>query len=144
MKIFKKQFINNKDQLMPYRVLFCFFMFTMVATQGFGGILSHHCLNRQEVFGTTTTIFHGSAVEPTIAVNPKNKNHIVAVWQQDRVSNGAALEAGISYTHDGGKTWHTSKVPFQICDGGISQRIGDTWLSYAADGSKVFLCAAFL
>ncbi len=107
-------------------------------------ILSHECLDRQEVFGRTTTIFHGSAVEPTIAVNPKNKNHIVAAWQQDRISNGAALNAGIAYSKDGGKTWHKSKAAFQVCQGGISQRSGDNWLSYSADGSRVYLCASVL
>src|ERR1700682_1316303 len=96
------------------RLLFCFFLIAMTATKAFGGIFSHHCLNRQEVFGTPTTIFHGSAVEPTIAVNPKNKDQIVAAWQQDRISNGAALEAGIAYSKDGGKTWHKSRVPLQI------------------------------
>lgn len=112
--------------------------------QACDSIISHECLDRQEVFNTTTTIFHGAAVEPTIAVNPKNKEHIVAAWQQDRISNGAALEIGISYTKDGGKHWHKSRVPFQICKGGINQRVGDSWLSYAADGSKVYLCVAVL
>ena len=116
----------------------------MASTPAFGDIFSHECLDRQEVFNRTTTIFHGSAVEPTIAVNPKNKNYIVAVWQQDRISNGGALDAGISYSLNGGKTWQTSKIPFQICIGGIIQRSGDEWLSYSADGSRLYLCAAVL
>lgn len=110
----------------------------------FGTIVSHECLDRQEVYGTTTTIFHGSAVEPTIAVNPKSHKHIVAAWQQDRISNGGALNAGIAYSKNGGKTWHKSKVPFQICKCGINQRSGDEWLSYAADGSRLYLCASVL
>ena len=115
-----------------------------VPLQAFPNITSPECLDRQEVFNTTTTIFHGSSVEPTIAVNPKNKKHIVAVWQQDRVSNGGALQAGVVYSKDGGRHWHKSSVPFQICEGGINQRSGDDWLSYSADGKKVFLCAAVL
>lgn len=107
-------------------------------------IITPDCLDRQEVYDRTTTIFHGAAVEPTIAVNPKNKKHIVAVWQQDRISNGGALNAGISYSNNGGRTWHKSKVPFQICLGGINQRSGDEWLSYSADGKKLYLCAAVL
>jgi len=121
-----------------------FFIALTLFTHAFGGIISHECLDRQGVYGTTTTVFHGSAVEPTIAVNPRNKDNIVAAWQRDRISNGAALNAGIAYTKDGGKSWHRSKVPFQICQGGISQRSGDEWLSFAADGSKVYLCAAML
>jgi hypothetical protein len=116
----------------------------MATAQIFGVNLSHECLDRQEVYGKTTTIYHGAAVEPSIAVNPKKRKQIVAAWQQDRISNAAALEIGISYTRDGGKRWCKSKVPFQICAGGITQRVGDSWLSYAADGSKVYLCVAVL
>lgn len=102
------------------------------------------CIAEQEVFNTTTTIFHGAAVEPSIAVNPHHKKRIVAAWQQDRISNGAAFEAGVAYSKDGGKHWHKSHIPFQICQGGIIQRSGDEWLSYSADGKRVYLCAAVL
>lgn len=125
----------------PEIAILVFFAFT---SQAFGNILSHECLDPQEVYGRTTTIYHGSAVEPTIAVNPKNKCHIVASWQQDRISNGGSLEAGIAYSRDGGQNWHKSIVPFQICKGGITQRSGDEWLSYSADGCKVFLVASVL
>lgn len=70
--------------------------------------------------------------------------HMVAVWQQDRISNGGAFEAGVAFSKDGGKHWHPSRIPFQICKGGINQRSGDEWLSYSADGSQVYLCAAVL
>lgn len=102
------------------------------------------CLDQQEVYNRTTTIFHGASVEPTIAVNPKNKKHLVAVWQQDRISNGGAFQAGVAYSKDGGKKWHKSSVPFQLCEGGINQRSGDEWLSYSADGCIVYLCASVL
>lgn len=115
-----------------------------IAAKAYGSIISHKCLDRQEVYNATTTIFHGSAVEPTIAINPMNGKHIVAAWQKDRISNGAALEIGISYTKDGGEHWHKSRVPFQVCNGGINQRVGDSWLSYAADGRIVYLCVAVL
>ncbi len=135
---------NKPDFSIWKRTLFVVAITTVAKIQAFDGILSPECLARQEIFGRTTTIFNGAAVEPTIAVNPKNKKHIVAAWQQGRISNGAALEAGIAYSRDGGKHWHRSQVPFQICLGGINQRSGDEWLSYAADGSKVYLCAAVL
>ena len=101
------------------------------------------CLTDQEIFGTTTTIWMGAAVEPSIAVNPKDENHIVAVWQQDRINNGGALEAGIARSHDGGKHWHHSTVPFQICNGGFTQRISDVWLSYSKDGKTLYLTALY-
>lgn len=115
-----------------------------VAASASAGIISHECLDRQEVYGRTTTIYHGAAVEPSIAVNPRNRDNIVTAWQQDRISNGAALEIGIAYTKDGGRHWHNSTVPFQTCKGGIIQRAGDSWLSFTADGRKVLLCAAVL
>ncbi len=107
-------------------------------------IISSQCLDRQEVYNATTTIYHGSSVEPTIAVNPMEPKKMVAVWQQDRISNGGALLAGVAYSRDGGRSWHKACIPFQICQGGISQRSGDEWLSYSADGKKVYLCASVL
>lgn len=88
--------------------------------------------------GLNTVIHHGSAAEPSVAVNPKNPRNIVACWQQDRMRNGGALECGIAYTHDGGKTWHQNEIPVQLCEGGISQRVTDVWLSFACDG-KLYL-----
>ncbi len=55
---------------------------SIMTSQTFGSIISHECLDRQKVFGTVTTISHGSAVEPTIAVNPKNKKHILPYIMQ--------------------------------------------------------------
>lgn len=104
-------------------------------------LISPECLNPQGVYGTTTTIFIGSAVEPTIAVNPKNPKKMVAAWQQDRISNGAALLTSVAFSRDGGKNWCPSKIQLQSCQCGINQRSGDDWLSYSADGSRVYLCA---
>lgn len=90
----------------------------------------------------TTTIFAGAAVEPSIAVNPKTPNIIVAGWQQDRINNGGALECPIGFSHDGGLSWERTTVPFQKCLGGLFQRSTDTWLSYSADGSHVY-CSVY-
>lgn len=135
---------NNCFLTLLNRAAFTTVLAIMGPITAFGSIVSHECLDRQAVYGTTTTIFHGSAVEPTIAVNPKCNKHIVAAWQQDRISNGGALNAGISYSTNGGITWRKSKVPFQICKCGINQRSGDEWLSYSADGRRVYLCASVL
>lgn len=143
--MFRNQALNFKKTAFS---LACLIFFAVISTKGPLGasdnILSPQCLFPQEVFNATTTIYHGSSVEPTIAVNPMNKKRMVAVWQQDRISNGGALLAKAAYSKDGGKHWHRSYIPFQICEGGISQRSGDEWLSYSADGRKVYLCAALL
>lgn len=107
-------------------------------------LISPECLNPQEVYGTTTTVYIGSAVEPTIAVNPMNHKRMVAAWQQDRISNGAALLTSIAFSRDGGKTWCPSHIPLQSCQCGINQRSGDAWLSYSSDGKRVYLCVGVL
>jgi hypothetical protein len=98
-------------------------------------------INPQEVFNENTTVHLQSAVEPTIAVNPKYEDHIVAAWQESRISNGGALEIGVAYSKNWGKTWQRTTVPFQVTEKGITQRVSEPWLSYARDGSRVYLAA---
>jgi len=100
-----------------------------------------HCLDPLAVADTETLIHHGSAIQPTIAVNPRNRCNIVASWEQDRINNGGSLELGIAYTFDAGKTWQRTEIPLQICSGGSFQRVSAVWLSFAADGSRVYLTA---
>src|SRR5437762_1827500 len=104
--------------------------------------LTPECLVDQAIPGITTIIYYGADVEPIIAVNPKEPSRIVAAWQNDRINNGGSLEIGIAYSHNGGKTWKHSVVPFQRCLGGPTNRVSDEWLSYSADGRRVFLTAA--
>lgn len=101
--------------------------------------ISELCLDPMEVFDTSTTVHIGSAVEPTLAVNPRRRNHVVAAWQQDRIDNGGALEVGIAYSRNGGLDWKRTTVPFQNCNRGFIQRVSDVWLSYSADGEKLYL-----
>ncbi len=90
--------------------------------------------------GNVRTIHHGSAVEPTLAVNPTNQQNIVACWMQDKLFGDGSLEAGIAYTFDGGKSWKRTQVPFQLCERGINQSNVDVWLSFTKDG-KLYLSA---
>src|SRR5215218_9638692 len=48
------------------------------------------------------TNFLNSEVEPWVEVNPTNPLNVVAVWQQDRWSNGGARGLLTAATHDGG------------------------------------------
>src|SRR5437773_4358636 len=61
--------------------------------------------------GNKAINYPDTEVEPWIAVNPTNLKNIVAVWQQDRWSNGGArgLVAGVSF--DGGDTWRQVVIP---------------------------------
>src|SRR5262245_35586136 len=76
-----------------------------------------------------------SEVEPTLAVNPTNRDNVVGVWQQDRWSNGGARGLVAAVSLDGGATWSRAVVPgLSICSGGVLQRVSDPWLSFAPNG----------
>ena len=91
--------------------------------------------------GTGGTSYVNAEVEPYLAVNPRDPNHLIAVWQQDRWSNGSArgLMAGISL--DGGTTWSPSQAPFAHCNGGTAANGGDflratdPWVTFSPDGT---------
>lgn len=51
-------------------------------------------------------ILRDAANEPSIAVNPLNPQQIVIGWRQFNSINSNFREAGLAYSHDGGKTWH--------------------------------------
>ena len=48
------------------------------------------------------TNFPGTEVEPWVALNPRNPDDMLAVWQQDRWSNFGANGLGAAYTLNGG------------------------------------------
>src|SRR5437762_13024852 len=64
---------------------------------------SEECLLQQTFPDFSTTLYYNSVVEPSVAVNPHSKNHIVAAWQQDRFNNGGSLDIGLARSDDGGK-----------------------------------------
>lgn len=79
-------------------------------------------------------------VEPWVAVNPANPNNIVAVYQQDRWSNGGARGLVTSVTHNGGSTWNRTFAHFSFCSGGTVSnggdfdRASDPWVTFAPNG----------
>ena len=90
--------------------------------------------------GGPGTLYVNAEVEPRIAVNPMNPDNLVAVWQQDRWSNGGAhgLVTGASF--DGGQTWSRTWAHFSLCSGGTAanggnyDRASDPWVSFAPNG----------
>ncbi|MBD1372725.1 exo-alpha-sialidase [Hazenella sp. IB182357] len=78
-----------------------------------------------------------SAVEPYAAVNPTNADNLIASWQVDRYSNGAASGLAVSVSFDRGENWKTSALPLSNCvKGGISlERATDPWISFGPDGT---------
>jgi hypothetical protein len=79
-------------------------------------------------------------VEPQVAVNPTNPSNIIAVYQQDRWSDGGAHGLVAAVTHDGGATWHESWAHFSTCAGGTAanggnyDRASDPWVTFAPNG----------
>lgn len=91
--------------------------------------------------GTGGALYVNAEVEPHLAVNPRDGNHLVAVWQQDRWSNGSARGLISALSLDGGATWTLSQAPFAECNGGTAangggfQRATDPWVTFSPDGT---------
>ena len=82
------------------------------------------------------TNFPDAEVEPWVEVNPTNNANVVAIYQQDRYSNGGAKGTSPRSAFDGGVTWTHVAVPNDTrCTGGQFQRSSDPWLSFGPDGT---------
>jgi hypothetical protein len=78
--------------------------------------------------------YRNSEVEPQVAVDPRDPNHLVGAWQQDRWLNGGSHGLVAAYSTDGGATWNRSVLPFSACSGSTDpaanfQRASDPWVS---------------
>jgi hypothetical protein len=93
-----------------------------------------------DVSGQGGTNYVNSEVEPWVAVNPTDASNIIAVWQQDRWSNGGARGLLTAASHDGGGTWAYSFAHFSSCSGGTPanggnyERASDPWVTFSPNG----------
>ena len=76
-----------------------------------------------------------SEVEPYGAVNPTDTANVIAVWQQDRWSNGGAHGLAAGVTKNGGSIWTVGSLPFSQCAAGTPtelqyERASDPWVSF--------------
>jgi len=82
------------------------------------------------------TLYANAEVEPHLAIDPLNSNHLIAAWQQDRMSDGGARGLVTAVSIDGGTTWSSRQPsPFTQCATGTFARASDPWL--AVSGSVV-------
>ena len=87
------------------------------------------------------TLYVNAEVEPSLAANPGNPNHLLAMWQQDRWSNGSARGLVSAVSFDGGATWSSRPMAFSSCGGGTQangggfDRATDPWVSIGPDGT---------
>jgi hypothetical protein len=82
----------------------------------------------------TGTLFTNAEVEPHLAINPARPANLIATWQQDRWSNGAARGVVAASSMDGGATWVRRSPPFSRCAGGPAERASDPWVSIGPTG----------
>src|SRR5215471_2942210 len=72
---------------------------------------------QQTALGSTN--FPDAEVEPYIAVDPTNANHLITSVQQDRWNDGGSNGLTNAISTDGGATWSlaSTQPPFSICEG---------------------------
>ena len=96
--------------------------------------------------GQTGRNFPDAEVEPQVAVHG---NNMIAMWHQDRWSNGGGHGIGVGVSSNGGKTWADSTLPMDTCapgtPGSLSfyQRNSDPWVSFGPDGTAYASALAF-
>jgi hypothetical protein len=76
-----------------------------------------------------------SEVEPFGAVNPTNAANMIAVFQQDRWSNGGSHGLAASVSKNGGASWSVVPLPFSACAANAPaqlryERASDPWVSF--------------
>jgi hypothetical protein len=85
----------------------------------------------------TGRTFLNAEVEPQVAVNGSTA---IALWHQDRKSNGGAHGIGVGFSSDGGSSWTETTIPLDICGPNTQPalqgyfRASDPWVSIGPDG----------
>jgi hypothetical protein len=93
--------------------------------------------------------FLNAEEEPWVDANPTDSNNLIAVWQQDRWSNGGARGLLTAVTHDGGTTWSTTFPHFSRCAGGTAanggnyERSSDPWVTFSPNGDAYQISLSF-
>ena len=97
--------------------------------------------------------YRNAEVEPWIDANPTNGENLLAMWQQDRYSDGGANGLGMGVSQNGGQSW--TQVPlgelpkFTRCQGaaagsdGDYERASDPWVSFGPGGDAYGVSLSF-
>jgi hypothetical protein len=101
----------------------------------------------------TGAAFVNAEIEPYVDVNPRNLSNLVAVYQQDRFSNGGANGNLTSISFDGGRSWRVpplgAQPRFSRCAGGTPanggdfERATDPWVSFGPGGRAYQAAVSF-
>jgi hypothetical protein len=96
-----------------------------------------------------SVLYPNAEEEPWADVNPTNPNNLIAVWQQDRWSDGGAHGLVTAVSHNGGASWTETFPHFSTCAGGTAQngggydRASDPWVSFGPDGTAYQVSLSF-
>jgi hypothetical protein len=96
-----------------------------------------------------SVLYPNAEEEPWVDVSPTDPNNLIAVWQQDRWSDGGAHGLVTAVSHDGGATWAETYPHFSICAGGNAanggdfDRASDPWVSFGPDGTAYQVSLSF-
>ena len=95
------------------------------------------------------TLYFNAEVEPYLAVNPASNTNLIAVWQQDRWSNGGSQGHVTGVSFDGGLTWSQRMPPLSRCAGGNAvnggdyERATDPWVTFSPNGTAYQMSLSF-
>jgi hypothetical protein len=95
---------------------------------------------------TVGTNYPGTEVEPWIAVNPADDGNSIAVWQQDRYSDGGANGLRAAYSVNNQWLSPITQPGFSRCAGGTGtaggfERASDPWVDFSSDGGVAYFMA---
>jgi len=100
--------------------------------------------------GGSGTVSANGEVEPYVAVDPSDPNHLIGAWQQDRWDSGGGAHGNAgAISHDGGATWAESAAHFTLCSGGTTanggdyERASDPWVSFSPNGDAYQIALSF-
>src|SRR5690348_15381903 len=72
-------------------------------------------------------------IEPSIAVNPKDPNDVITVYQEGRIADGGDATNGFATSFDGGRTWLHGELPGLTSypgQGGAFERASDAVVAF--------------
>jgi Neuraminidase (sialidase) len=95
----------------------------------------------------TGRTFNNAEVEPQVAVSGSNA---IAVFHQDRKSNGGAHGIGVGFSNNGGSSWTSTTISLDACGPGAVDpslanmfRASDPWVSFGPGGTAYFSALSF-
>jgi hypothetical protein len=96
-----------------------------------------------------SVLYPNAEEEPWVDANPTDPSNLIAVWQQDRWSDGGAHGLVTAVSHNGGTSWTRTFAHFSICAGGTAanggdyDRSSDPWVSFGPDGTAYQVSLSF-